>query len=109
MAYLSYILLPLGISALIWFHDFGHFISARLCGVRVERFSFGLGPEIVGAYDRYATRWCLSAIPFAGFMPLYASKATSDDLQQHYVRYDQSTTRTRLIIVLAGPLFSVIF
>jgi regulator of sigma E protease len=46
-----------GLSVVVFFHELGHFLIARWCGVRVLTFSVGFGPEIVGFNDRYGTRW----------------------------------------------------
>ena len=56
-------LLVLG--GVVFVHEFGHFIVARRCGVKVEAFSIGMGPEVVGRTDRRGSRWRLSAIPSA--------------------------------------------
>src|SRR5271170_3687226 len=56
------------LSLVVFFHELGHFLIARLCGVRIMVFSIGFGPEIVGFNDRYGTRWKISAIPLGGFV-----------------------------------------
>lgn len=45
------------LSLVVFFHELGHFLIARWCGVRILVFSIGFGPEIVGFNDRYGTRW----------------------------------------------------
>jgi regulator of sigma E protease len=45
------------ITVVVFFHELGHFLVARWCGVAVETFSIGFGPEIVGWNDRHHTRW----------------------------------------------------
>jgi regulator of sigma E protease len=47
----------------VFFHELGHFLVARWCGVQILVFSIGFGPEIVGFNDRYGTRWKISAHP----------------------------------------------
>ena len=49
------------LSLVVFFHEFGHFLVARLCGVRILVFSIGFGPELVGFNDRHNTRWKISA------------------------------------------------
>src|SRR3984885_6184542 len=56
------------LSLVVFFHELGHFLVARWCGVRVLVFSIGFGPEIVGFNDHYGTRWKISAIPLGGFV-----------------------------------------
>ncbi len=67
MAYIDWILPFLVVlSVLIFVHEFGHYLVARLCGVKVEVFSIGFGPELFGWNDRHGTRWKVSAIPLGG-------------------------------------------
>lgn len=56
------------ITVVVFFHELGHFLVARWCGVSVETFSIGFGPEIVGWNDRRGTRWKISWIPFGGYV-----------------------------------------
>ena len=44
------------ITVVVFFHELGHFVAARLCDVKVDTFSIGFGREIVGFYDRKGTR-----------------------------------------------------
>ena len=60
-----------GLSVVVFFHELGHFLVARWCGVRVLTFSVGFGPELVGFNDRYGTRWKLSAIPLGGYVKFF--------------------------------------
>ena len=50
-----------GLSVVVFFHELGHFLVARWCGVRVLTFSVGFGPELVGFTDRHGTRWKIAA------------------------------------------------
>src|ERR1700745_4449750 len=59
------------LSVVVFFHELGHFLVARLCGVRVLTFSLGFGPELVGFNDRYGTRWKISAIPLGGYVKFF--------------------------------------
>ncbi|GAB5377130.1 MAG: RIP metalloprotease RseP [Acuticoccus sp.] len=64
--YILPFLFVLGI--IIFVHEMGHFLVARWCGVAVDAFSIGFGPEIFGWDDRHGTRWRLSAIPLGGYV-----------------------------------------
>ncbi len=57
-----------GLSVVVFFHELGHFLVARWCGVRVLVFSVGFGPELVGFNDRHGTRWKISIIPLGGYV-----------------------------------------
>src|ERR1700728_2509731 len=58
------------LSLVVFFHELGHFLVARWCGVRILVFSIGFGPELIGVNDRHGTRWEISAIPLGGFVKL---------------------------------------
>src|SRR5947207_3919978 len=56
------------LTLVVFFHELGHFLIARRCGVAVKVFSIGFGRELFGFTDRKGTRWRLSAIPLGGFV-----------------------------------------
>lgn len=102
---------------LITFHELGHYWIARLCGVRVLRFSVGFGRVLIKRVDRNGTEWALSAIPLGG----YVKMLDQDDLApqgQASVPQTQPDPRgtsfqsqpvsRRFAIVAAGPLFNLI-
>ena len=59
------------LTVLVFVHEMGHYIAARVCGIRVEVFSIGFGREIFGWTDRAGTRWRLSWIPFGGYVKMF--------------------------------------
>src|SRR5262245_32896224 len=56
------------ITVVVFFHELGHFVVARRCGVKVDVFSIGFGREIVGFHDRKGTRWKVSWLPLGGYV-----------------------------------------
>ena len=56
------------LTVVVFIHELGHFLIGRWCGVGVNAFSIGFGPELVGFTDRHGTRWKLSAIPLGGYV-----------------------------------------
>ena len=56
------------LTIVVFFHELGHFLVARWCGVAVRVFSIGFGPEIFGFNDRHGTRWRVSWIPLGGYV-----------------------------------------
>src|SRR5258707_6849027 len=56
------------LAIVVFFHELGHFLMARWCGVRVAAFSIGFGRELAGINDRYGTRWKICAIPLGGYV-----------------------------------------
>jgi regulator of sigma E protease len=56
------------LTIVVFFHELGHFLVARWCGVKVDTFSIGFGREVVGWNDRHGTRWKVSWIPLGGYV-----------------------------------------
>jgi regulator of sigma E protease len=59
------------LSILVFVHEWGHYIVARMCGVKVETFSIGFGKELFGFYDKRGTRWKISLVPLGGYVKLF--------------------------------------
>jgi regulator of sigma E protease len=102
------------LSLVVFFHELGHFLIARWCGVRILAFSIGFGPELVGFHDRYGTRWKIAAIPLGGYvkffgdenaasMPDAARLAGMDEGEKSQSFVFQPVAK-RAAIVVAGPL-----
>lgn len=96
-------IIALGI--LITFHEFGHYLVARLCGVKVLRFSIGFGrPLIQKRLGKDQTEWVIAAIPLGGYVKMLderEGKVKPEDLPHSFNR--QSVGR-RFAIVSAGPI-----
>jgi regulator of sigma E protease len=52
----------------VFFHELGHFMVGRWCGVTISEFSIGFGKELFGFYDKHGTRWKVSAVPLGGYV-----------------------------------------
>jgi regulator of sigma E protease len=107
-----------GLSIVVFFHELGHFLIARLCGVRVLTFSVGFGPEIAGFNDRYGTRWKLSWIPLGGYVKFFgddnaasvpdeAAAANMTEAERRQSFHHQPVGR-RAAVVAAGPIANFI-
>ena len=96
----------------VFFHELGHFLIGRWCGVKVPAFSIGFGPEIVGFNDRYGTRWKLSAIPLGGFVKFFGDDnaasvpdhdaAAQMSQEERKVSFVHQPVRKRAAVVVAG-------
>ena len=105
------------LTVLVFVHEFGHYWIARRCGVKVEVFSIGFGPELFGYTDTHGTRWKFSAIPLGGYVKMYgqganllegeAGKAMSE--ADKAVAFDYKNVWRRAAIVVAGPAANYIF
>lgn len=56
------------ITVVVFFHELGHYLAAKRCGVKVVKFSIGMGPELFGFTDKNETRWSFSLIPVGGYV-----------------------------------------
>lgn len=98
----------------VFFHELGHFLVARLCGVGVKVFSIGLGPELFGWNDRYGTRWRISPIPLGGYVKFVgddsiastpdAAELAAMDPSERDLAFQAKSVGRRAAIVAAGPI-----
>ncbi len=106
------------LTIVVFFHELGHFLVARWCGVRVLVFSVGFGPELFGFNDSHGTRWKLSAIPLGGYVKFFgdenaasvpdqAETAAMTDGEKRESFHHQRV-RNRAAIVVAGPVANFI-
>ena len=96
----------LAILILVGFHEFGHYITAKFCGIIVERFSIGFGPVLWKKTPKnpFDTEFVLSAIPLGGYVKLLDSKERSDlSAEQSGKAFDQQVLWKRSLVVAAGP------
>ncbi|MGE4506981.1 MAG: RIP metalloprotease [Desulfovibrionaceae bacterium] len=105
---ISTIAVVLVLGGLIFFHELGHFLVARIQGIGVKAFSLGFGPEIWGT-TRGRTRYKLSVIPLGGFVSLAGeSPDGEDDDWPREMRFMDRPPMHRLLVVLAGPMFNFV-
>ena len=106
------------LTVLVFVHELGHYLVARWCGVRVETFSVGFGPELFGWFDRHGTRWKLAAIPFGGYVKMYgdadAASMPSAELatmtaEERSVSLHYKPVASRAAIIAAGPGANFLF
>ncbi len=96
------------LSFLIFFHELGHFLAARLFGVRVERFSIGFG-KVVLSKTVGGTEYALSAIPLGGYVKMKGQDDTDPTKISHDPdSYNVKPPWQRIVILLAGPFFNFI-
>jgi regulator of sigma E protease len=102
------------LTVVVFFHEFGHFLIARWCGIRVLVFSLGFGPEIVGFNDRHGTRWKISAVPLGGYVKFFGDEnaASAPDHEaaaamseaEKKDSFIHQPVLSRAAVVAAGPL-----
>ena len=102
------------LTVVVFFHELGHFLVARWCGVTVTTFSIGFGKELFAWVDRSGTRWRVAAIPLGGYVRFLddanaASAPSEDNLEQLTEEEKKGAFQTkplwqRAAVVSAGPL-----
>ncbi|MGB3500011.1 MAG: RIP metalloprotease [Mesorhizobium sp.] len=104
------------LTIVIFVHEMGHYLVGRWCGIGVQAFSIGFGPELVGFNDRRGTRWKLCAIPLGGYVKFAGdmnATSTPDPDQvaalseeERKVAFHTQPVWKRAATVVAGPLFN---
>ena len=92
------------LSILILVHEWGHFITAKKCGVRIEQFALGFGPKLFG-WMHEGTEFCLCAIPLGGFV-----KMAGDEREKCLGGSDEYFSKSagqRSLIILMGPVVNL--
>lgn len=94
---------------LVSLHEFGHYCVARLCGVKVLRFSIGFGKPFF-TKKRGDTEWCLAPIPLGGYVKMVDTRDPNQTVKHQDLAYafDQQHPAKKIAIVIAGPLTNLI-
>jgi regulator of sigma E protease len=96
------------LGVLIFFHELGHFLVARLLGVGVEKFSLGFGPRLIGKKIGI-TDYIISAIPLGGYVKMVGEQPDVDlDPADIPISFTHKNVWKRILIVAAGPFFNII-
>jgi regulator of sigma E protease len=106
------------LTVVVFFHELGHFLVGRWCGVKVDAFSLGFGPEICAFTDRKGTRWRIAALPLGGYVKFHGdanavSGTPSDDLPrmsaaERAITFFGQPVWKRAAVVAAGPIANFI-
>ena len=106
------------LTIIVFFHELGHFMVARWCGVTVDAFSIGFGPEITSYVDKKGTRWRLAWIPLGGYVKFAGDENAASMPDRDYQKSLSATDRDgyfhnkklwqRAAIIVAGPLANFI-
>lgn len=106
------------LTIVVFFHELGHFLVGRWCGVKIDVFSLGFGRELAGFNDRHGTRWRLAMIPLGGYVKFHGdanaasaqSNAVLDQMPaaERAVTFAAQPVWKRAAIVVAGPIANFI-
>lgn len=105
--YLGAFIVALGI--LVVFHELGHFLAARACGVKVLRFSVGFGKILfLRRYGPDQTEWTISAIPLGGYVKMLDEREGEVAPEESGKAFNRQTVGKRAFIVAAGPFANLL-
>src|SRR5437588_7138963 len=105
MIYIIAVLIVLG--PLVFVHELGHYLAAKLFGVRVEVFSIGFGKRLWG-FRRGDTDYRLSALPFGGYVRMSGENPMEEHAGEPY-EFGSHPRWQRFVIAMAGPLTNILF
>lgn len=104
------------LSVIVFIHEFGHYIVAKWCGVKIEAFSIGFGKELFGWNDRSGTRWKFSLVPMGGYVKMYGDsgaastpdneKAAGMTEAEKAMSFHHKPLWKKALVVAAGPAFN---
>tara|TARA_R110002126_G_scaffold41590_7_gene120859 strand:- start:230 stop:2041 length:1812 start_codon:yes stop_codon:yes gene_type:complete len=98
----------LGIGLVIFVHELGHFLAARWCKVRVEVFSLGFGPQLIG-WKRGGTTYQIAVVPFGGYVRMAGEIPDGDRRAPAPDELGAKSVPARLLIYSGGVIMNVIF
>src|SRR5271167_1313050 len=116
-AWLGWYVVPfiLILSLIVSIHELGHYLVGRWCGVKIDAFSLGFGPELLARVDSRGTRWRVAALPLGGYVKFNGdANVASVDNGSSNAAADRSLSLAgqplpkRTAIVLAGPVANFI-
>lgn len=91
---------------IIGFHEFGHFITARLLGVKVLRFSIGFGKALYTWHSKKGTEYIFAAIPLGGYVKMLDETEGKVDTNDLPFAFNRQPLYKKCLIVAAGPVFN---
>lgn len=104
------------LTVVVFVHEMGHYLVGRWCGIGVQAFSIGFGPELVGFNDRRGTRWKLCAIPLGGYVKFVGDMSVTStpdpevekslSPEERKVAFHTQPVWKRALTVFAGPAFN---
>ncbi|HEX7388302.1 MAG TPA: RIP metalloprotease RseP [Castellaniella sp.] len=100
---LTLLAFAVALGVLVVFHEWGHYLVARWCGVPVLRFSVGFGPVLLRRVDRRGTEWVLSALPLGGYVKMLDDAPIGAAPEVARKVFNRQPLWRRVAVVLAGP------
>lgn len=99
------------ITIIVFIHELGHYLLARINRVKIEKFAIGFGKEIIGFTDKLDTRWSINIIPIGGYVKLYGHNIIRE-LNNHELNtknsFDHKSTLAKISVISAGPIANIL-
>ena len=102
----------------VFVHELGHFLMARLCGIKVDVFSIGFGKTLLKYKDKYGTEWRLSLLPLGGYVKMFGDEnaASTPDLNkidgmtenERSLSFHHKSLLQKALVIFMGPAFNYI-
>ena len=110
----------LGLSIIVFVHEFGHYFVGKLSGIHAEVFSIGFGPVLISALDKNGTKWQIAVFPLGGFVKflgdensagasVLGTNSSADNDTLNRASMHGAPLWARFLTVAAGPFFNFIF
>lgn len=96
------------LALVVTIHEFGHFWVARLCGVKVERFSIGFGKSLLSWRDKHNTEFVFALLPLGGYVKMVDERDGNVDPADLPYSFSRKTVWQRMAVVVAGPVANFI-
>ena len=96
------------IGVLVTFHEFGHYIVARWCGVKVLKFSVGFGRKLWSRKDKHGTEFQIALIPLGGYVKMLDERDDTVLASERQFAFNQQPVGKRIAIIAAGPLANLL-
>lgn len=104
--YIVFAIIAFGLLILV--HELGHFIAAKLSGVKVEEFSIGMGPKIF-SHNIGETRYCIGILPIGGYVQMLGEAEDGDDIETNDKRaLKNKSPLIRIIVFAAGAFMNLV-
>ena len=95
----------IALSVLVVVHELGHYLVARLAGVKVLRFSVGFGKTLLmRRFGQDQTEWAVCALPLGGYVKMLDEREGAVPANELHRSFNRATVGRRIAIVLAGPV-----
>ena len=105
--------LIVALGVLVTFHELGHYLAARWCGVKVLRFSVGFGRPLWMRRDRHGTEWVIAMLPLGGYVRMLGEhdlvdRKTEVSEEERAQSHDHKPVGQRMLISFAGPFANLV-